>query len=175
MPDQNPIENEIIFYTTPEGSVHVEVLFHNESFWLSQKKMAELFGVEISTINYHLKEIFQSAELQEDRTMQKNRIVQTEGNREVSREVEFYNLDAIISVGYRVNSFQATQFRIWATRKLREFIIKGFVLDDERLKQGQHFGNDYFDELEYQILKDAGKVSHEVVLKLVERSITNSG
>src|SRR5690606_8294853 len=112
-------------------------------FWLSQKQMAELFGVEVNTINYHLKEIFQSSELQEDRTIRKIRIVQTEGSRLVKREVDFYNLDAIISVGYRVNSFQATQFRIWATKTLREFIIKGFVMDDERLKQGQRFGRDF--------------------------------
>jgi hypothetical protein len=106
-----------------------------------------LFGVEVQTINYHLKEIFKSGELEEVATIRKIRIVQTEGNREVAREVDFYNLDAIIAVGYRVNSYQATQFRIWATKTLKEFIIKGFVLDDERLKQGRHFGKDYFDEL----------------------------
>src|SRR5690606_70862 len=96
---------------------------------------------------YHLKEIFKSGELPEEPTIRKFRIVQMEGKREVSREVDFYNLDAIIAVGYRVNSYQATQFRIWATKTLREYIIKGFVLDDERLKQGQRFGKDYFDEL----------------------------
>lgn len=142
-----PQENEIIFYTTPDGAVHIDVFFQSESFWLSQKKMADLFGVEVSTINYHLKEIFQSGELQEDPTIRKIRIVQKEGTRDVARDVDFYNLDAIIAVGYRVNSFQATQFRIWATKTLREFIVKGFVLDDERLKQGQRFGKDYFDEL----------------------------
>ena len=109
--------------------------------------MAELFGVEVHTVNYHLKEIFKSGELKEDSTIRKIRIVQREGNRDVSRDVDFYNLDAIIAVGYRVNSYQATQFRIWATRTLKEFIIKGFVLDDERLKHGQRFGKDYFDEL----------------------------
>jgi hypothetical protein len=143
----NPQQNEVIFYTTPDGAVHIEVFFQNESFWLSQKKMSELFGVESNTITYHLKEIYKSAELQEDATTRKIRVVQKEGSRDVSRDVDFYNLDAIIAVGYRVNSYQATQFRIWATRTLREFIIKGFVLDDERLKQGQHFGKDYFDEL----------------------------
>jgi hypothetical protein len=139
--------NDIIFYTTPQGNVNIEVFFEEETFWLTQKKMAELFGVEVQTINYHLKEIFQSAELEEDGTIRKIRIVQREGSRDVAREVEHYNLDAIISVGYRVNSQQATQFRIWATRTLKEFIIKGFVLDDARLKQGHHFGKDYFDEL----------------------------
>lgn len=109
--------------------------------------MAELFGVESNTITYHLKEIFQSGELDAISTTRKIRVVQKEGSREVSREVDFYNLDTIIAVGYRVNSFQATQFRMWATKTLREFIIKGFVLDDERLKQGKRFGKDYFDEL----------------------------
>jgi len=142
-----PYENEIIFYTTPDGGVRVEVIYSEESFWLSQKKMADLFGVEVNTINYHLKEIFASGELKEEPTIRKFRIVQPEGGRQISREVEFYHLDAIIAVGYRVNSRQATQFRIWATATLREFIIKGFVLDDERLKQGKRFGKDYFDEL----------------------------
>ncbi|GFO96058.1 hypothetical protein ig2599ANME_0244 [groundwater metagenome] len=123
------------------------MLFNDETFWLSQKRMAELFGVEVHTVNYHLKEIFKSRELQEEATIRKIRIVQKEGGRDVARDIDFYNLDAIIAVGYRVNSYQATQFRIWATNTLREFIIKGFVLDDERLKQGKRFGKDYFDEL----------------------------
>lgn len=140
-------ESDIILYTTPTGHIRIEVYFEGETFWLTQRRMADLFGVEVQTINYHLKEIFKSGELPEEATIRKFRIVQMEGNREVSREVDFYNLDAIIAVGYRVNSYQATQFRIWATRTLREYIIKGFVLDDERLKQGQRFGRDYFDEL----------------------------
>jgi hypothetical protein len=138
---------EILLYTAPEGKTHIEVFYEEESFWLSQKKMAELFGVEVPTINYHLKEIFKTNELEENSTIRKFRIVQKEGSREVSRELDFYNLDAIIAVGYRVNSIEATRFRIWATKTLREFIIKGFVLDDERLKQGKNFGKDYFDEL----------------------------
>ena len=109
--------------------------------------MAELFGVESHTINYHLKEIYQSGELQDVSTTRKIRVVGREGQREVSRELDFYNLDAIIAVGYRVNSYQATQFRIWATNTLKEFIVKGFVMDDERLKQGSRFGKDYFEEL----------------------------
>jgi len=139
-----PREGDIIFYTTPDGAVHIEVFFQNETFWLSQKKMAELFGVEVHTINYHLKEIFNSKELDEGSVIRKIRITASDGKAYMTN---FYNLDAIIAVGYRVNSYQATQFRIWATRTLREFIIKGFVLDDERLKQGRHFGKDYFDEL----------------------------
>jgi hypothetical protein len=109
--------------------------------------MSELFGVDVRTVNEHLQNIYQSNELQKEATIRKIRTVQQEGKREVSRELDFYNLDVIIAVGYRVNSYQATQFRIWATNTLREFIIKGFVLDDERLKQGKHFGKDYFDEL----------------------------
>jgi hypothetical protein len=140
-------EGELIFYQTPEGSVRIEVLYELETFWLNQKRIAELFGVELPTVSYHLKEIYASGELSPEATLRKIRRVQTEGNRQVSREIEFYNLDAIISVGYRVNSSQATQFRIWATQTLREFIIKGFVLDDERLKLNKRFGKDYFDEL----------------------------
>ncbi len=145
--DNIPQHNEIIFYATPQGDIKVEVFFNDETFWLSQKRMAELFGVESHTITYHLKEIYKSGELEETATARKIRVVQKEGNRDVSRDLDFYNLDAIIAVGYRVNSYQATQFRIWATKTLREFIIKGFVLDDERLKQGKRFGKDYFDEL----------------------------
>ena len=140
-------ESEVILYTTPNGDVKIDIRFEDETFWLTQKKLAHLFDVEVNTINYHLKEIFKSNELSEESTIRKNRIVQTEGTRQVARDVEFYNLDAIIAVGYRVNSFSATQFRIWATKTLKEFIIKGYVMDDERLKQGQSFGKDYFDEL----------------------------
>ena len=142
-----PKYSDIIFYTSPEGNVSIEVFFNDETFWLNQKRMSELFGVEVNTINYHLKEIFKSGELQEVSTIRKIRIVQKEGSRSIPRNIDFYNLDAIIAVGYRVNAFQATQFRIWSTKTLREFIVKGFVLDDERLKQGKRFGKDYFDEL----------------------------
>ena len=139
--------SQLIFYTTPQGQVMVEVVFEDETFWLSQKRMAELFGVDVRTVNEHLKNIFEMGELAESSTIRKFRIVQTEGKRKVTRSIDFYMLDAILAVGYRVNSSEATQFRIWATKTLREFIIKGFVLDDERLKQGKNFGKDYFDEL----------------------------
>jgi hypothetical protein len=138
---------EILLYSIPEGKASIEVFYEAETFWLSQKKMAELFNVDVRTINEHLQNIFNSGELKKDATIRNFRIVQTEGNREISRGVDFYNLDAIIAVGYRVNSMEATRFRIWATQTLREYIIKGFVLDDERLKQGKKFGQDYFDEL----------------------------
>jgi hypothetical protein len=138
---------EILFYSTPEENANIEVFYEFETFWLSQKKMAELFNVDVRTINEHLKNIFQSGELNKEATIRNFRIVQKEGKRNVSRDVEFYNLDAIIAVGYRVNSAEATRFRIWSTKTLREYIIKGFVMDDERMKQGTQFGKDYFEEL----------------------------
>ena len=145
--DLQPIESQFLMYTSPKGAVKIEVVFQDENIWLSQKKMGELFNVESHTITYHLKEIFKSQELDENSTTRKIRVVQKEGDRAVTREIDFYNLDAIIAVGYRVNSYEATQFRIWATQTLKEFIIKGFVMDDERLKNGAHFGKDYFDEV----------------------------
>ena len=141
-------QTNFLLYTGNDGKVNVEVFLKDETVWLTQKAMAELFGVKIPAISKHLSNIFESGELQKEATLSILETVQMEGNRQVKRKMEFYNLDAIISVGYRVNSYQATQFRIWATRTLKEFIIKGFVLDDERLKQGnQVFGKDYFDEL----------------------------
>jgi hypothetical protein len=139
--------SDIILYSSPEGNIKVEVMYSGETFWLTQKRMAELFGVEVPAVSKHLANIFESGELVQESTVSILEIVQQEGSRNVTRKMEFYNLDAIIAVGYRVNSRQATQFRIWATKTLREFIIKGFVLDDERLKQGKRFGKDYFDEL----------------------------
>jgi hypothetical protein len=139
--------SEIILYTSPEGDARVEVCLEDETFWLPQRKIAELFSVTVPTINEHLATIFESGELDRQETVRKFRIVQKEGGREVAREVEHYSLDAIIAVGYRVNSKQATQFRIWATKTLKEFIVKGFVLDDERLKLNRRFDKDYFEEL----------------------------
>ena len=139
--------NELIFYKTPDGEQRIEVVYQDENFWMSQRALAELFAVGVPAINKHLKNIFESGELSEKGTISKMETVRQEGGREVRRTVDFCNLDGIIAVGYRVNSYQATQFRIWATLTLKEFIIKGFVLDDERLKQGKQFGQDYFDEL----------------------------
>lgn len=140
-------ENDIIFYTSPDGNVKVEVVLQDESFWLTINRMTELFGVSKQNISYHLKNIYNENELQRGSTVKEFLTVQLEGDRKVSRKLEYYNLDAIIAVGYRVNSREATLFRVWATKILKEFIIKGFVLDDEQLKQGQRFGKDYFDEL----------------------------
>lgn len=136
--------NQLIFYSTPQGNVKVEVVFESETFWLSQKRMAELFGVDVRTVNEHLKNIFKTGEQMEDSVIRNFRTTAADGKR---YDTKFYMMDAILAVGYRVNSSEATQFRIWATRTLKEFIIKGFVLDDERLKQGKNFGKDYFDEL----------------------------
>lgn len=137
--------SEIILYTTPQGNVKLEVIVQDETVWLTQKAMGELFGVVKSTISEHLSNIFSSKELEENSVVRKIRTTASDGK---DYNIQYYNLDAIISVGYRVNSQQATQFRIWATKTLKEFIIKGFVLDDERLKQGTKlFGKDYFDEL----------------------------
>lgn len=137
--------SEIILYTTPEGHIKVEVILQDETVWLTQKAMAELFGVDRTVITRHLGNIFKEGELSEDSVCAK--IARTADDGKIYN-TSFYNLDAIISVGYRVNSQQATHFRIWATTTLKEFIVKGFVLDDERLKQGgKLFGKDYFDEL----------------------------
>lgn len=139
--------NEILLYTTPNGRVKVEIYLQNETIWLTQQKIAELFGVERSVITKHLSNIYKENELKKEATCAKIAQVQTEGSRAVSRQIEFYNLDVIISVGYRVNSIQATHFRIWATERLKEYIIKGFTMDDERLKNPNNiFGHDYFEE-----------------------------
>jgi len=139
--------DQLIFYTTPEGKVKVEVFYQGETFWLTQKAMAKLFGVTVPAVSKHLANIFATNELVKASTISILETVQKEGNRQIKRQVEYYRLEAILAVGYRVNSAQATQFRIWATNTLKDYIIKGFVLDDERLKQGKHFGKDYFDDL----------------------------
>jgi len=141
---ENTQNNDIIFYTSPQGNIKVEVLSGDETFWMPQKRMAELFGCTTDNISLHLKNIFKEGELDQDSVTEEISATAADGK---NYKTNFYNLDAIIAVGYRVNSLQATQFRIWATKTLREFIVKGFVMDDERLKQGTLFGKDYFDEL----------------------------
>ncbi len=137
-----------LLYKVEQEDVIVKAFIQNETLWLTQKSMAELFGVNKSTISRHLKNIYEEKELVEHSTVAFFATVQNEGEREITRNIAFYNLDAIISVGYRVNSMRATHFRIWATNILKEYIQKGFVLDDERLKQGKKaFGKDYFREL----------------------------
>lgn len=138
---------EFLLYTAPNGGIKVEVLLSNETIWLTQKRMAELFGVGVAAISKHLDNIYESGELQREATLSILETVQQEGARQVARKLEYFNLDAVISVGYRVNSAQATQFRIWATQLIKEYIIKGFAMDDERLKNGRFLGQDYFREL----------------------------
>ena len=138
--------SQILIYQTESGQIKIDVRLENETVWLTQKLMSELFQVAKSTISEHIKHIFQEGELEKEATVRKFRTVQVEGTRNVNREIEYYNLDMIISVGYRVQSHVATRFRQWATQHIREYIVKGFVLDDERLKNpDQPF--DYFDEL----------------------------
>lgn len=141
------MESNILLYTSDNGDVSIQVRYEDGTFWLTQKRMAELFNVNISTINEHLKSIFSTGELSEEGTIRKFRIVQNEGRRQVAREVAFYPLNAIIALGYRVNSEGATRFRKWATKVLDSFITKGYVLDKNRLKQGEQFGHDYFKDL----------------------------
>ncbi len=140
-------EHEIILYQIEDTNICVNVIFKDETFWLTQRAMAELFDVNIPAVSKHLAHIFEEEELIKESTVSKMEIVQVEGKRKVKREQEFYNLDAIIAVGYRVNSKKATRFRQWATKTLKEYIIKGFVLNDDMLKNGKPFGRDYFDEL----------------------------
>ncbi len=135
---------DFLLYSAPDGKTKIEVFLHDETVWLPQKKIAELFGVDRSVVTKHIKNIFEAAELKEDSVCAKIAHTAADGKK---YETTFYNLDMIISVGYRVNSAKATRFRIWATERLREFIIKGFILDDDRLKNGRYFGKDYFREL----------------------------
>jgi hypothetical protein len=141
-------EQPFFLYAGDDEKIHLNVLLQDETLWLTLRQLAELFDVQVPAISKHLKNIFESEELTPSSTVSKMETVQTEGGRNVRRFIEFYNLDAIIAVGYRVNSRRATQFRIWATQILKEYIKKGFVLDDDQLKQGNRiFGNDYFEEL----------------------------
>lgn len=135
---------DLLLYNTADKKVNVSVYFQNGTFWLTQKAMAELFGVNVPAVNKHLKNIFETGELNADSVISKMETTAADGKRYTTN---FYRLEAILAVGYRVNSTQAADFRRWATQTLNEFIIKGFVIDDERLKQGKNFGQDYFDEL----------------------------
>lgn len=143
------MDNELLIYQSSDGSIKIDVRMEQETVWLTQKSIAQLFGVETPAISKHIKNIYESGELNASATISKMETVQIEGAREVKRYPDYYNLDLIIAVGYRVNSHQATQFRIWATQVLKEFIIKGFVLNDERMKTGKSMN--YFDELQERI------------------------
>ena len=142
-----PQKGEIILFQSNDGHTKIQVRFEEKGVWLSQKSMAELYQVSIKTVNEHLINIYEESELSSETTIRNFRIVQTEGKREVTRVIDHYSLEAILAVGYRVRSPRGTQFRQWATAQLNEFLVKGFVMDDERLKSGKSFGQDYFDEL----------------------------
>lgn len=145
----NRVHNEtnILIYQTEEGNTKIDVRLENKTVWMTQKAIAELYQKGVNTINEHIKNIYAEGELNGLSTIRKNRIVQTEGKREVEREVSFYNLEMIIAIGYRVRSHRGTQFRQWATERLNEYLVKGFTMDDDRLKEMRNFGQDYFDEL----------------------------
>jgi len=170
LPDKAP-RSDIFLYQTEDGRTRIQVRLENETVWLTQKMMAELFQKDVRTINEHIRNIYKEGELKPERTIRKFRIVQIEGARQVSRETDFYNLDVIISIGYRVKSLRGTQFRIWATQRLREYIIKGFTLDDERLKEAG--GGNYFDELLARIrdIRSSEKVFWRKVLDIYATSI----
>lgn len=144
--------NKIIIYNTEDGQTKIEVLLERDTVWLSQRHMAELFDCSIDNVSLHLKNVFAEGELSEEATTEESSTVQKEGSRAVSRPLRMYNLDAIISIGYRINSIRGTQFRIWATQKLKEYIIKGFVMDDKRLLEGR-VHKTYFEEWEERIRK----------------------
>jgi hypothetical protein len=172
MPDNLPAKNsEFLLYQTEDGRTRIDVSLENETVWLTLNQMVELFQRDKSVISRHIGNVFKEGELSRDSTVAKFATVQKEGKRNVSRDVEFYNLDVIISVGYRVKSHRGTQFRIWATQRLREYIIKGFTLDDERLKQGG--GGNYFDELLERIrdIRSSEKVFWRKVLDIYATSI----
>ena len=148
--EKNLIRNstaEFLIFTATAGEESIEVRYEDETIWLSQKMMAALFDVSVPTVNFHLKKIYESGELTRNATVRKFLTVRSEGDRDISRNLEYYSLDAIISVGYRINSKRATQFRQWATQVLREFAIKGYVLDKKRMENGTFLGEDYFERL----------------------------
>ena len=163
-----PPGDELIVYLTQDGKLKIDVRFQAETAWLSLNQMAELFQRDKSVISRHIKNVFDEGELSPERTVAKSATVQTEGEKQVTREIEFYNLDVIISVGYRVKSQRGTQFRIWATQRLREYIVKGFTMDDERLKNPPGKGHtDYFDEL-LERIRDIRASERRMYLRLRE-------
>ena len=171
MPTKNLNHSHILLYQTEDGQQRIEVRLENETVWLTINEMADLFQIDKSGISKHLKNIFETNELQQDATVAKIATVRQEGTRNIERQLEYYNLDAIISVGYRVNSLRGTHFRIWATGRLREYLIKGFALDDKRLKEAG--GGNYFDELLARIrdIRSSEKVFWRKVLDIYATSI----
>lgn len=166
-------DNQIVFYQSPDGSVHIEVLYAEENIWLTQKKMAELFGCSADNISLHLKNIYKEKELEESSTAEDFSVVQNEGGREVKRTTKMYSLEAIIAVGYRVNSERGIQFRQWATEILKSYIHKGYVLDSDRFKYGSRFSARYFDEL-YEEIKDIRSSERMLYQKITDIYATAS-
>lgn len=166
-------QSQILLYQTQDGKTRIDVRLTGETLWLTQNQMAELFHVDKSGISRHLDNIYETGELAQKATVAKFATVRHEGNRHVTRSLEHYNLDAIISVGYRVNSLRGTQFRIWATQRLREYLVKGFVMDDDRLKAGGAIDSNYFDELLERIrdIRSSEKVFWRKVLDIYATSI----
>ncbi len=171
LPDEHPPKGEFLLYQTEDGNTRLECRFEGDNIWLTQRLMAALFQVTVPTINEHLKNLYEAKEIESNRTIRKFLIVQTEGNRQVSRSVDHYNLDAILAVGYRVRSHRGTQFRIWATERLREYLVKGFAMDDERLKQAG--SGHYFEELLARIrdIRSSERVFWQKVLDIYATSI----
>lgn len=172
----NELENSssFLFYNDETGKISVQVIIGDETVWITQRGMGDIFDVESNTITYHIGEIYKSNELEQNSTARKIRVVQKEGNRDVNRNIDFYNLDMVIAVGYRVNSYKATKFRQWATKILKEYLIKGFVLDDERLKQGNNlFNKDYFKELleRFREIRASEKLFYEKVKEIYATSV----
>lgn len=165
------LKGEILLYQTEDGETRIDVRFQDETVWLTQAQMAELFQTTKQNINLHVKNVFDEGELKQKGTVKDSLTVRKEGNREVSREVSYYSLDVVISVGYRIKSHRGTQFRIWATQRLKEYLIKGFALDDVRLKQAG--GGNYFDELLARIrdIRSSEKVFWRKVLDIYATSI----
>ncbi len=170
-------KSEIILFQSTDGQTKIQVRFENQSVWLSQKNIAELYQVSVKTVNEHIINIYDEQELVADATIRKLRIVQTEGKREVERTIDHYSLEAILAVGYRVRSPRGTQFRQWATAQLNEFLVKGFIMDDERLKNGKSFGQDYFDELVLRIrdIRSSERRFYQKITDIYATSIDYNG
>lgn len=169
-------DNQITVYQTPDGKINIEVLYANETIWLPQKRMAELFGCSADNISLHLKNIYKEKELDESATAEDFSVVQIEGNREVIRTVRCYSLEAIIAVGYRVNSERGTQFRQWAISILQQYIHKGFAIDSDRFKYGSRFSTRYFDDLleEIRDIRSSERMAYQKITDIYATSIDYS-
>lgn len=173
LPQKYTADSEFILFVTEDEVSRIQVRLQENTVWLSQKLISELYQVSVPTVNEHIKNIYSDNEINPNQTIRKFRIVQREGKKEVTRLVDFYNLEMIIAVGYRVRSHRGTQFRRWATERLNEYLVKGFVLDDDRLKEGKHLGTDYFDELLERIrdIRASEKLFYQKVRDIYKLSI----